>query len=215
MPPLAAARAADFILRHQVYKSHRTGEVGNPKWLELRYPPYWRYDVVQGMLMLSRAAALPDPRASDAAAWLRSQQGANGQWRLSGSPMWKPSGKMYRDPARWERQGASQMLTPTPCAPSARRAPELPNLFLTGTLLNVAAVLVGTTIGLLVGSRMPARMQTTLTDGLGLFVVALGLAGILRVLLDPRVPARPRPGNPRRPARWCRGRGAVAITGMA
>jgi len=61
-------------------------------------------------------------------------------------------------------------------------------LFLTGTLLNVAAVLIGTTIGLLVGARMPARMQTTLTDGLGLFVVALGLAQILRVLLDPSVP---------------------------
>jgi uncharacterized membrane protein YqgA involved in biofilm formation len=61
-------------------------------------------------------------------------------------------------------------------------------LFLTGTLLNVVAVLIGTTIGLLVGSRMPARMQTTLTDGLGLFVVALGLAQILRVLLDSSVP---------------------------
>jgi uncharacterized membrane protein YqgA involved in biofilm formation len=61
-------------------------------------------------------------------------------------------------------------------------------LFLTGTLLNVAAVLIGTTIGLLVGARMPARMQTTLTDGLGLFVIALGLAQILRVLLDPSVP---------------------------
>jgi len=61
-------------------------------------------------------------------------------------------------------------------------------LFLTGTLLNVVAVLIGTTIGLLVGARMPARMQTTLTDGLGLFVIALGLAQVLRVLLDSAVP---------------------------
>jgi uncharacterized membrane protein YqgA involved in biofilm formation len=61
-------------------------------------------------------------------------------------------------------------------------------LFLTGTLLNVAAVLIGTTIGLLIGSRMPARMTRTLTDGLGLFVAALGLSQILRVLLDPNVP---------------------------
>lgn len=107
----AAARAADFILRHGVYKSHRTGEVGNPKWLELRYPPYWRYDIVQGMLMLSRAAALPDPRADDAAAWLRTQQHPNGRWQLAGAPMWKPGGQLYRDPARWERSGPSQMLT--------------------------------------------------------------------------------------------------------
>lgn len=61
-------------------------------------------------------------------------------------------------------------------------------MFLSGTLLNVAAVLVGTTIGLLIGSRMPARLQSTLTDGLGLFTVALGLTQILRMLLDAATP---------------------------
>jgi hypothetical protein len=107
----AAARAADFILAHEVYRSHTTGEIGNPKWLELRYPPYWRYDIVQGMLMLTRAKALPDPRAADAAAWLRSQQRPDGRWQLAGAPMWKPGGKLYGEPARWERSGPSQMLT--------------------------------------------------------------------------------------------------------
>ena len=107
----ATRRAADFILDHQVYKSHSSGEVGSPKWLELRYPPYWRYDIVQGMLMLDRAGALPDRRATDAAAWLREQQRENGRWQLIGSPMWKQGGGMYREPARWERSGASQMLT--------------------------------------------------------------------------------------------------------
>jgi uncharacterized protein len=61
-------------------------------------------------------------------------------------------------------------------------------LFLTGTLLNVVAVLAGTTVGLLIGSRMPPRLQSTLTDGLGLFVIALGLAQILRLLLDSATP---------------------------
>jgi uncharacterized protein len=61
-------------------------------------------------------------------------------------------------------------------------------LFLTGTLLNVAAVLAGTTVGLLIGSRMPARLNSTLTDGLGLFVIALGLAQMLRLLLDTATP---------------------------
>jgi uncharacterized membrane protein YqgA involved in biofilm formation len=61
-------------------------------------------------------------------------------------------------------------------------------MFLTGTLLNVATVLVGTTVGLLVGSRMPVRMQQTLTDGLGLFVIALGLAQILPFMTDAQTP---------------------------
>lgn len=62
-------------------------------------------------------------------------------------------------------------------------------MFLSGTLLNVAAVLVGVTIGLLVGARMPQRLQQTLTDGLGLFTLAIGFALALRLLLDREQPA--------------------------
>jgi uncharacterized membrane protein YqgA involved in biofilm formation len=62
-------------------------------------------------------------------------------------------------------------------------------VFLSGTLLNVAAVLIGTAIGLLLGARMPARLQQTLTDGLGLFTLAVGFALALRLLLDPAQPA--------------------------
>ena len=58
-------------------------------------------------------------------------------------------------------------------------------MFLSGTLLNVAAVLAGTAIGLLVGSRMPARMRETLTVGLGLFTVVLGTGMGLRIFTDP------------------------------
>jgi uncharacterized membrane protein YqgA involved in biofilm formation len=58
-------------------------------------------------------------------------------------------------------------------------------MFLTGTILNVATVLIGTVIGVLLGSRMPPRIQTTLTDGLGLFTLLLGVAMGLRVLTDP------------------------------
>jgi len=61
-------------------------------------------------------------------------------------------------------------------------------MFLSGTILNVVTVLIGTTLGLLVGSRMPARIQQTLTDGLGLFVLAIGFALALRLLLDPEIP---------------------------
>jgi len=61
-------------------------------------------------------------------------------------------------------------------------------MFLTGTVLNVATVLIGTTIGLLVGSRMPERMQKTLTDALGLFTLAIGFALTLRLLMDQSAP---------------------------
>jgi hypothetical protein len=55
---------------------------------------------------------------------------------------------------------------------------------LSGTLLNVATVLVGAMIGLLVGARMSSRLQGTLTDGLGLFTLAIGIAMGLRIFTD-------------------------------
>lgn len=62
-------------------------------------------------------------------------------------------------------------------------------MFLTGTLLNVVTVLAGTLIGLAVGSRMPARMQSSLTTGLGLFTVLIGLSMGLRIFTDPAAAA--------------------------
>lgn len=58
-------------------------------------------------------------------------------------------------------------------------------MFLTGTLLNAATVLVGTTLGVLVGSRIPERIGATLTGGIGLFTAVIGTSMGLRVFTDP------------------------------
>jgi hypothetical protein len=58
-------------------------------------------------------------------------------------------------------------------------------VFLTGTLLNVATVLVGTVIGVFAGSRMPARMQDSLVTGLGLFTLLIGASMGLQLFTDP------------------------------
>jgi uncharacterized membrane protein YqgA involved in biofilm formation len=51
---------------------------------------------------------------------------------------------------------------------------------LTGTFLNVGAVLVGTALGLLLGARLPERVRTTTMAGLGLAVLAVGAQLALR-----------------------------------
>lgn len=58
-------------------------------------------------------------------------------------------------------------------------------MFLTGTLLNVATVLAGTVIGVLAGSRMPARMQESLVTGLGLFTLLIGASMGLQIFTEP------------------------------
>ncbi|HET6381740.1 MAG TPA: DUF554 domain-containing protein [candidate division Zixibacteria bacterium] len=55
-------------------------------------------------------------------------------------------------------------------------------MFLSGTLLNVATVLVGTTIGLLAGGRVPPRMRASLTTGLAFFTLVIALAMALPIL---------------------------------
>ena len=64
-------------------------------------------------------------------------------------------------------------------------------MFLSGTLLNVAAVLLGTTLGLLAGARVPPRMQESLTTGLGFFTLLIATAMALPIFTSPDV----RPGD--------------------
>jgi hypothetical protein len=46
---------------------------------------------------------------------------------------------------------------------------------MTGTFLNIATVLIGGTLGLLIGSRLPERFKSTVISGMGLFTAAVGL----------------------------------------
>lgn len=46
---------------------------------------------------------------------------------------------------------------------------------MTGTLLNIAAVLIGGAIGLLFGARIPEQLKSTVIAGMGLFTAAMGI----------------------------------------
>ena len=46
---------------------------------------------------------------------------------------------------------------------------------MTGTIINVAAILIGSTIGLLFGARIPERFKDTVIAGMGLFTAVMGI----------------------------------------
>lgn len=50
-----------------------------------------------------------------------------------------------------------------------------------GTVVNVATVLIGSTIGLLLGSRLPERTRQTVTDALGLVTILMGALAAVQV----------------------------------
>ncbi len=51
---------------------------------------------------------------------------------------------------------------------------------MTGTVLNVATVVIGGALGLLFGARVPERLKATVVAGMGLFTVAIGMQMFLK-----------------------------------
>ena len=51
---------------------------------------------------------------------------------------------------------------------------------MTGTIINVIAVLIGSALGMLFGSRLPERLKNTVTAGLGLFTISIGISMFLK-----------------------------------
>jgi hypothetical protein len=103
----AAARACELLLRHGVFRSLRTGRPVHPEWVRLHYPPYWHYDVLQALLVLGRAGALPDPRAAEALEVVSRARGPEGTWRPSGLRYWRAS----TEAVDWGGGGPHEMLT--------------------------------------------------------------------------------------------------------
>ena len=53
-----------------------------------------------------------------------------------------------------------------------------------GTLLNLAAIAAGASVGALLGDRLPGRLRETLVAALGLFTLALGVQQALAAFGD-------------------------------
>ena len=51
-----------------------------------------------------------------------------------------------------------------------------------GTILNVVAILVGASLGVVIGHRLPERTRRTVTDALGLVTLVIGVI-VLHVAL--------------------------------
>lgn len=107
----AAERTAELFLEHRVFRSLSTGQVINGRWLTLRYPPYWHYDVLQALLVLARLGRATDPRTDEAFEVLLSRRLPDGTWRPGGS-WWHPPGTTRAPEAvDWGRSGPNEMLT--------------------------------------------------------------------------------------------------------
>jgi hypothetical protein len=108
----AAERAADFFLRHRMFRSERTGEVIRKEWLKLHYPLYWHYDILQGLRIVGMLGKLGDPQTEEALNIVERKRLPDGLWRPVGY-YWNPSGKkgMPQEVVDWGRNGPNEMIT--------------------------------------------------------------------------------------------------------
>jgi hypothetical protein len=107
----AAQRAAEFLLRHHLFRSERTGQVIDRQFLKLRYPPYWHYNVLAALRFLSVLGKANDPRAREALDVIEGKQLPEGSWGAEGR-YWRRVGATGQasEVVDWGR-GGNEMIT--------------------------------------------------------------------------------------------------------
>jgi hypothetical protein len=106
----ARKRAENYLLERGMFRSLRTGEVINKRWLRFSYPTFWHYDVLRGLDYLRNAGIKPDSRVREAIDVVMERRHQNGRWPLN---LLHPEGiplKMETDVGRASRWNTLRAL---------------------------------------------------------------------------------------------------------
>jgi len=79
----ARNRAENYLHERRMFRSLRTGEVIDNRWLRFTYPTHWHYDVLRGLDYLRDAGIKPDGRMDEAMAVVVKRGHQNGRWPLN------------------------------------------------------------------------------------------------------------------------------------
>jgi len=108
----AIGKAVAFFLRHELFRSDRTGAVIDPSFLRLRYPPYWHYNVLHALRVLARINAAREPQVGDAVGLIERKRLADGTWRADGRWWTGPrTRKTSVEVVDWGARGPNEFVT--------------------------------------------------------------------------------------------------------
>jgi hypothetical protein len=79
----ARRRAEKYLLDRRMFRSLRTGEVIDTRWLRFSFPTFWYYDVLRGLDYLRDAGMKPDSRVREAVEIVMQRRHQNGRWPLN------------------------------------------------------------------------------------------------------------------------------------
>jgi hypothetical protein len=78
----ARRRAYEYLLERRLLRRLSTGEIIDPAWTRLAFPPLWHYDVLRALDHLRAAGVPPDARVDEAVAIVRDRRQPDGRWLL-------------------------------------------------------------------------------------------------------------------------------------
>jgi len=79
----ARKRGENYLLERRMFRSLRTGNVIDKRWLRFSFPPSWHYDVLRGLDYLRNAGIKPDSRVAEAIGVVIARRHQNGRWPLN------------------------------------------------------------------------------------------------------------------------------------
>jgi hypothetical protein len=76
-------RGEQYLLERRMFRSLRSGEVVDKRWLRFAFPTFWHYDVLRGLDYLRNAGVKPDSRVEEAIEVVIARRHQNGRWPLN------------------------------------------------------------------------------------------------------------------------------------
>ncbi len=108
----AQASGREFLLRHKLFRSHRTGKIINPAFTRLSFPPRWHYDILRTLDYFRDCNAPRDRRLTEAVEIVRQKRDAQGRWCLENEYHGRTFFRLEsrKAPSRWNTLRALRVL---------------------------------------------------------------------------------------------------------
>jgi hypothetical protein len=115
VPEIAAARCRGevYLLERGLFRRRSTGEVANPAFLELAFPPRYHYDILRALDYFRATGAVPHPRIDEAVNFIESRRQPDGRWLLDRAydeALAVSTGEQAHEPSRWNTLRALRVL---------------------------------------------------------------------------------------------------------
>lgn len=109
---MAQEKGREFLLVHRLFRSHRTGEIIDPRMTRLSFPPRWHYDILRALDHFQECRSPRDGRMEEAVTILERKRRSDGRWPLQNRHAGRTYFEMEKpgEPSRWNTLRALRIL---------------------------------------------------------------------------------------------------------